>query len=191
MTETLTILTVCTGNICRSPAAERMLAHALGGDGTVQVASAGVGALVGQPVHEPMAALVTAGGADVAGFAARRITETMVKDAGLVLAMTREHRSAAVELWPGAVRRTFTLREFARLARAVDPAALAERAGAGATTAERIRALIPLAAAQRVAVPAEEDDVVDPYRRAQEVYQQSYDQIRPAVDTIAAVVLGP
>lgn len=189
MPETLTILTVCTGNICRSPAAERMLAHALGQDGTVRVESAGIGALVGQPIHGPMAGLVTAGGAAVDGFAARRITEAMVKDAGLVLAMTREHRSAAVELWPGAVRRTFTLREFARLAQAVDPAALDARAGAGATTAERIKALIPLAAAQRTAVAASEDDVIDPYMRAPEVYRQAYDQIAPAVATIARVVL--
>lgn len=188
MPETLTILTVCTGNVCRSPAAERMLVHALGSDGSVRVESAGTGALVGQPMHGPMAELVAAGGVAVDGFAARRITEAMVKDAGLVLAMTREHRSAVVELWPGAVRRTFTLRELARLAQAVDPAALDARAGAGAMTAQRIKALIPLAAAQRTAVDAVADDVVDPYLQPPEVYRQAYDQIAPAVATIARVV---
>ncbi|MDD9208009.1 low molecular weight phosphatase family protein [Georgenia sp. 10Sc9-8] len=184
----VTILTVCTGNICRSPAAERMLQRELGGDGTVRVASAGIGALVGEPVHPPMAELVTAGGADVDGFAARRLTEAMITDATLVLGMAREHRAAVVELRPGAVRRTFTLREFARLAETVDPAALDARAGEWASTAERLRALIPLAAARRSQVAANEDDVVDPYRRAPEVYQDAYDQIAPAVTTIARVL---
>ena len=51
-----TILTVCTGNLCRSPAAERLLASKLGP--TVKVSSAGTHALVGQPISEPMAALL-------------------------------------------------------------------------------------------------------------------------------------
>ena len=188
MPDPVTILTVCTGNICRSPAVERMLQRELGRDGTVQVASAGIGALVGEPVHPPMAELVTAGGADVDGFAARRLTEAMVTDATLVLGMAREHRAAVVELRPGAVRRTFTLREFARLAGAVDPAALDARAGEAVSTADRLRALIPLAAARRSQVAASEDDVVDPYRQAPAVYRASYDQIGPAVAAIARVL---
>ena len=35
------VLTVCTGNICRSPAVERLLAAALGPDADVEVSSAG------------------------------------------------------------------------------------------------------------------------------------------------------
>ena len=54
--EPFSILVVCTGNVCRSPAAERLLASKLGS--TVQVASAGTHALVGQPISEPMAALL-------------------------------------------------------------------------------------------------------------------------------------
>ena len=33
--------------------------------------------------------------------------------------------------------------------------------------------------------PVDADDVVDPYRLAQEVYDQSFSAIRTAVDTIA------
>ena len=45
------ILTVCTGNICRSPLAEGLLRMVLGGlDVTVQ--SAGTAALVGEPMTE-------------------------------------------------------------------------------------------------------------------------------------------
>jgi protein-tyrosine phosphatase len=39
----------------------------------------------------------------------------MLKEADLILPMTRNQRGLVVELWPAAVRRTFTLREFARL----------------------------------------------------------------------------
>ena len=47
------ILTVCTGNICRSPVAERLLTKSLGDE--VTVASAGVhAALSAPPVIEPM-----------------------------------------------------------------------------------------------------------------------------------------
>mgnify|MGYP002738687724 CR=1 FL=1 len=47
------ILTVCTGNVCRSPAAERLLEHTL--NPSVTVRSAGTRALVGEPIHPPMA----------------------------------------------------------------------------------------------------------------------------------------
>ena len=54
--EAFSILTVCTGNICRSPAVERLLTRKLGP--TVSVSSAGTHALVGHPIAEPMASLL-------------------------------------------------------------------------------------------------------------------------------------
>ena len=54
--DAFSILTVCTGNVCRSPAVERLLASKLGP--TVSVASAGTHALVGHPISEPMAVLL-------------------------------------------------------------------------------------------------------------------------------------
>src|SRR5215207_9149445 len=178
------ILTVCTGNVCRSPAVERLLASKLGP--TVEVASAGTHALVGHPISEPMAALLSRSGIEDQPFAARRLSEEMLKGAGLVLPLTRAQRSLVVELWPAAVRRTFTLREFARLLRWVDPAAL--QAG---TPAERLRAAIPLAAAQRgrERVETDEDDVVDPFRLSEQVYAQSFRQITSAVDAIVTILL--
>ena len=70
---TFAILCICTGNVCRSPAAERLLARALGP--SVTVASAGTYALVGQPFSPPMDRLVLEGGADPAGFAAGQLSE--------------------------------------------------------------------------------------------------------------------
>jgi protein-tyrosine phosphatase len=114
----------------------------------------------------------------------------LIAGADLVLTATRQHRADVVEHVPAAVRRTFTLREFARLAAAVDPAEIDDAAGPGARPAERLAALVPLAARERVQVPAELDDVVDPYRRSDEVYQESFEQLIEAVRVVARVVLG-
>lgn len=181
------VLVVCTGNICRSPAAERLLAHALGPDAGVRVASAGTRAVVGSAISPPMAALLAGARAPQDGFAARQLTRDMVAEATVVVTMTREHRGRVVELLPEAVRRTFTLRELARLAAAVE----LDDLPAG-SPADRLAALVPLAAAQRGRVPvvAEDDGVDDPYGYGDAAYARSFDQLRPAVETIAAVLRG-
>jgi protein-tyrosine phosphatase len=176
----LSILTVCTGNVCRSPTVERLLARDLGP--TVFVSSAGTHALVGQPISEPMARLLRSHGVEDGAFAARCLTESMVKDADLVLTVTRAQRSLVVELWPPAVRRTFTLREFARLLERIDRSALPE-----GNPAERLWAAVHLAAAQRGhrQASAQADDVVDPFRLSDDVYAASFAEITSAVNVIA------
>jgi len=187
-TNVFTILMVCTGNLCRSPAAERLLASKLGP--TVQVTSAGTHALVGQPISEPMAALLRDSRLEPEPFEARRLSEQMLKEADLILPMTRAQRGLVVELWPAAVRRTFTLREFARLLSWVDPAALP-----AGTPAERLRAAIPLAVAERgrERTSPDEDDVVDPFRLSTAVYANSFEQIAAAADKIVYTIVmnGP
>jgi protein-tyrosine phosphatase len=175
-----TILCVCTGNVCRSPAAERLLAARLGP--SVRVVSAGTLGLVGRAIEPPMAAHLAALGVPDVGFAAQRLTAADVSRADLVLGLTRGHRAEAVELAPAAVRRAFTLLEFARLLGQIQPNELPD-----ASVADRLRIAVPLAAARRrmVVGPVDADDVVDPYRLAQEVYDQSFSAIRTAVDTIA------
>jgi protein-tyrosine phosphatase len=182
--ELFSILAVCTGNVCRSPAVERLLASRLGP--TATVSSAGTHALVGYPISEPMAALLVDMGLEPHPFEARRLSERMLKEADLILTMTRAQRGLVVELWPAAVRRAFTLREFARLVIRVDPAALPE-----GSPAERLRAAVPLAAAERgkERVSAEEDDVVDPFRRSSAVYAASFAQITSAVNAIVYAIV--
>jgi protein-tyrosine phosphatase len=182
-----TVLVVCTGNICRSPAVERLLAHALGPAAGVAVGSAGVRAVVGAPMSAPMVELVEAAGASAAGFTARQVTAPLVEGADLVLAMTRAHRAAVVEIVPAAVRRTFTVRELARLLADVDPGALPS-----GPVPERLGALLPLAAAQRGRRTSDprEDDVVDPYGGGSRLYALAFGQLEPAVRTISEHLLG-
>ena len=182
--EVFSILAVCTGNICRSPAVERLLASQLGP--SVSVSSAGTHALVGHPISEPMATLLRQAAVEPEPFEARRLSEQMVKESDLILAMTRAQRGLVVELWPAAVRRAFTLREFARLLSCVDPSALPQ-----GTPAERLKAAIPLAAAERgkERISPDEDDVVDPYRLSNEVYADSFTQILSSVESIVYAIV--
>src|SRR5690625_898724 len=131
-----TLLIVCTGNICRSPAIERLFRSAFQPGSGIQVHSAGTGALVGQSIQPPMEALLEARGVDPSGFTARAVDERMIDGADLILTATRSHRSDVVDRVPGAVRRTFTLREFARMSLEVDLDAIATAAGPDARSAE-------------------------------------------------------
>jgi protein-tyrosine phosphatase len=174
----MTVLTVCTGNICRSPAAERLLAATLGPG--VRVSSAGTGAVVGHGIQPDMAVLLKEVGIDTGWFSARQLTEDLIRDSTLILTMTRRHRSAVARMVPDAVRRTYTLLEFARIA-AMTPHKPHE------TAAGRLRHLVSIAPQARPLVKAEEDDdVPDPYGGDADLYATSFDLIRQAVNTIAS-----
>jgi protein-tyrosine phosphatase len=189
------ILVVCTGNICRSPQAERLLTaqferRSLGGE--VEVSSAGVAALVGRAM-EPQAAAQTIGyGGNPSGHLARRLEQSMVEAADLVLTMERAHRAAVVRVVPRASRYAFTLPEFARLALDLRDSGEAEAADASVPPADRLRALVPQVAAQRgLSLPAaaEHDEVEDPYGRSDEAYARSGSHVASAVSAAVDVVM--
>ncbi|GAB2518686.1 low molecular weight phosphatase family protein [Paramicrobacterium agarici] len=187
---TLQILTVCSGNICRSPMAEQLLRARLSDRDKLAFSSAGTMALSGAPMDGRAAQLATErGSVDAEQHVAREISLEMIRSADLILAMAREHRRSIVEALPRAVRKTFTIREFARI---VSSANLEEFAlsmeQAGTDVSARFDAAIQLAAGERGMFPANEpgdDDVVDPYRRDDATYRTSTDQLVPAVDATA------
>jgi protein-tyrosine phosphatase len=124
------LLFVCTGNICRSPTGER-LAAALNAQDPIEgfrASSAGTRAVIGHPVHAEAARVLVELGGDPADFAARQLKPAIATEADLVLAMTREHRDAVLEIAPRQLRRTFTLAEAAALITGFDPADVGELA---------------------------------------------------------------
>ncbi|MFV9424432.1 low molecular weight phosphatase family protein [Microbacterium sp. S1037] len=188
---TFSILSVCTGNICRSPVAELLLAHALSPVADVRVESAGTGALVGSGVPEQAQRLAASRSINASMHRARQIDNSLIRGADLIVAMAREHRRLIVESLPAAMRRTFTLRELARIAEAVEPRLPQAVAESGATSAEDgMRAGVALAAALRGTVEPpsspEDFDVVDPYRRSDETYERSFLELAPAADRVAS-----
>lgn len=179
------VLAVCTGNICRSPVVERLLAARLGPAG-VEVASAGTYAMVGRPMEPHMATLLDRAGGRSAGFAAQQLSPELVAGADVVMALTREHRSDVVALHPPAVRTTVTLRELARLGADPPPELPA------GPPADRLVAAVPLAITARggTRVDAADDDVEDPYRRGEEAYRRSFGQLLTAVHDILRLAGG-
>lgn len=92
---TYRILTVCTGNICRSPLVEYALAEAVeeaGLAGRVEVASAGTtGWEAGNPIDPRAGALLREHDIDASAHRARRMDEDELRAADLVLALDHDH----------------------------------------------------------------------------------------------------
>jgi protein-tyrosine phosphatase len=184
------ILFVCTGNVCRSPFAE-VLTRGLcaAQDFPVEVGSAGLDAPVGAPMHPDTRAALARwdlAGAPAEGCRARLLTPAMVVEADLVLGATLEHRAAIVRLAPKGLRHTFALREFARLAAAVDPA------GLPTDPAARGRAVVVAAKAHRGARPVapDADDIADPIGRPAAAHLAAAAAVADAVSTIVRVLTG-
>ncbi len=180
--------------------AERLLQAGLNQvvPGGFQVTSAGTRAMVGDPMQPISADIVRTFGGDPENFVARQLSPKILRGVDLVLTMTSGHRGEVLQLDASLLKRTFTIREFARMLDVLD--ARAEASGDGPPVAEEYddggwlganaafwRGLPARAAGVRhLALPADaaENDIVDPYRRAPEVYRQMEDELAPAIVSI-------
>ena len=181
------ILTVCTGNICRSPVAERLLQAGLDQavPGGFVVTSAGTHAMVGDPIQPPSADIVRTFGGNAEGFAARQLTSRILRGVDLVLTMTSGHRGEVLKLDASVLKRTFTIREFARMLEALEKRDAADEANGKADDAGTLWRGLParLASVRHLALAADSSDneVIDPYKRSAEVYRQMEDELAPAI----------
>jgi len=187
------ILFVCTGNICRSPTAERLVtayAEANLPDPTELTASSvGIHAVVGNPM-EPTAEMVLSGlGGDGRNFRARQITEDQVAAADVILTMTRHHRNKVLNGSPRTLPRTFTLREAQALLSAVrvdalsDPADLTQRGRDLVAEMGRLRAT-------RIHSARRSDDIGDPIGRDIDTFLRIGDDIAESLLPWLAVCCG-
>ncbi|WP_176042376.1 low molecular weight phosphotyrosine protein phosphatase [Burkholderia stabilis] len=102
------ILVVCTGNVCRSPAAQALLARALPG---CTVESAGIAAIGGMAIDPVMNDLLTARGFDWAAHRARRTDDGICRWADLIFVMETMHRHVIERTYPTARGRVYRLAE--------------------------------------------------------------------------------
>jgi protein-tyrosine phosphatase len=185
-------LFVCTGNVCRSPFAERwgrrLLLTALGSAaGSVQLESAGIQAVVGSAMHPYIARVLKAWGGDPMDFRARQLDERMPADADLVLTMDGRQRQAVLERAPKALAKTFTLREAAGLLQHVG----GEWPGGDHLAARSVGLVRLLADGRSRRGSRSADDVPDPIGHPVEVHQEVAELIAesllPVLSRIAAL----
>ena len=148
-----TVLFICTGNVCRSPMAELLFRAWVDPRADVSVSSAGTQAMPAHAIDRGSASALGQLGIDPTQHRSRQFQSWMAADADLVLTAERAHRDLVMTDVPRAWKRTFTIKEFARLAPYVSPADPTEVVAAAAAS----RGLVG-------GVPIEDDDVVDPYR---------------------------
>ncbi|EWT06970.1 protein tyrosine phosphatase [Intrasporangium chromatireducens Q5-1] len=183
------VLVVCTGNVCRSPYMERRLAQALDGSGVI-VASAGTGALVGQPIDPDSASLLSSVGARTDNYVARQVTPQIIGEADLVLAAARSHRGEIVQMYPKALRFAFTWGDFADLVADLHPAGI----GLPEAGESWVAHVASVAASRRGTVPPrpkKESDIIDPYRQDSQVFEAMAEAIENDLPAIVNILTPP
>ena len=184
------ILTVCTGNIHRSPLAAALLGTWAGWylppslAPHVGVRSAGFAAPVGAPMGSHVQTVARALGADGSAHTASQITDGLIAGSNLVLVASRRQRDEVLARVPSALRMTFTMREAGRIA-------------AGLPDGDRpevVRDLVDTVA--RMAdhrgdhVDAAADDVIDPQGRDLAAYAQMTREEVVALAHLARALFG-
>ena len=106
------VLFVCTGNICRSPIAEGLFRHLIGNRKDIEVLSAGVQAVRGQPPSLYAVQVCAEEGPDISDLRSQPLTAALVDRATHIFAMTGAHLETIQTLFPHGAEKSFLLREF-------------------------------------------------------------------------------
>lgn len=103
------ILTVCIGNMCRSPLAEAALKLHLP---HLTISSAGLEAPEGSEADEGASAAALEAGYDLSSHRARLFSNAIAADHDLILVMERRHRNIIAERFTTQLGKTFLLTSY-------------------------------------------------------------------------------
>lgn len=152
----------------------------------VPIASAGLHAVSGVPLHPLAAAELDRQTVPHAGFLSTVLDPSMVEQATLVLTATRSHRDKIIADLPHAVHHTFTCREMAYLM-----ANTRREDIPGIDLVERLVNIVELARRRRPyapSIPGTEMDIEDPMGGPRRGYRRAARQITDAVTAIVEVM---
>lgn len=105
------ILTLCIGNICRSPIAQALLAREFP-DKTVW--SAGLGALIGQPADPFSVEIAAEHGLDLSAHRGQQLAGWMCQKADLILVMEQSHKTQLEQQYPLTRGKVYRLGEIGK-----------------------------------------------------------------------------
>ncbi|MCS5731495.1 hypothetical protein N1031_17170 [Herbiconiux moechotypicola] len=177
---------MCTGNICRSPLAEKLMRKRLADAGAVDplVTSAGLHAVVGGAMDAIPAAIAERNGLDPTHHA-RQLGSDLARSGSMFLTLTRAQRDELTQEFPVAMRRTFTLVEIVRLMKEHPLQVTGLNEGRDlfdvSMDASRSRPLVTL---------GEQDDVIDPYRRSAATHEAVGQRIEMLVSELSGSLIG-
>ena len=106
------ILTVCTGNICRSPMAEGILRAIFQADPFMTVASAGTHAVAGNPATEFAIFASREKGIDITGHSARPLDSLLISSSDMILCMEPSHAEWVFSIDSSIYEKVYNLADF-------------------------------------------------------------------------------
>lgn len=110
------ILTVCTGNICRSPMAEGILRAIFQADPFMTVLSAGTHAVAGNSATEFAILASQERGIDISGHSARPLDGALISSSDMILCMEPSHAEWVLSIDSSIYQKVYNLADFSGIA---------------------------------------------------------------------------
>jgi len=106
------VLTVCTGNICRSPMAEGVVRTVFEADQSIDVSSAGTHAVEGNPATEFAILASREKRIDITDHRARMLDSMLIKGGDIILCMEPAHAEWVLSIDSSAYEKVYNLADF-------------------------------------------------------------------------------